>query len=252
MLLVIDIGNTNIECAALDGRHPIKCWGRRTENCINQSQLKSLLVRCPKKIDGIMISSVVPMLNKDIGRVCKELFDLSPLFASSNNIPMKIKGYNPRQLGPDRLLAALAAFRRFKKALIIVDAGTGITIDAVNSKGEFLGGAIAPGATAMAKALHLSTAKLPLVKFKKVRSPTAHSTKDAIRVGINLGLAGLIDRIVESIAEEMETLPLVVATGGAAQYFKTLCKTIRHVCPNLVLEGLEITWNKLMPLPHSQ
>lgn len=236
MPLVIDIGNTNVAFALYKGRRLVKSWQIPTTKCAKTYFLqKALHDMAP---DGIVIASVVPGLNRAFTRICKKLFGLRPVFATPKNIPIKIRGYNKKQIGVDRLLAASAAYKRFKKAVVIVDVGSAITIDAVNSKGEFLGGAIAPGPSLAIKALHDFTAKLPLIKGKRTKQAIAKNTRDAILSGAYLGLAGLIDRIVMEITKETRTHPTVVITGGMARRFKKTCRTIDHVHPNLVLEGL--------------
>jgi type III pantothenate kinase len=238
MLLTIDIGNTNVTCGLFRGSRLLKAWN------LKQSGLLSFENDAARSetLDGICMCSVAPGATVLVREACKDAFGIEPLVAGSWNAGMPIVGYDPKQLGADRLMAALAAYERYRKALIVVDAGTAITIDLVDADGAFRGGAIAPGVGLSAQALHEATGQLPLVEPAPARRAIGRDTRSAINSGLVNGAAGLIDRLAHDIAREGKVKPLVVATGGDANLLKKHCASIERVHPHLVLEGLRIVW----------
>lgn len=193
-------------------------------------------------IEGVCIASVVPRLNRVFREACLRALDVRPLFATPRTIGIDIGKYNPRQIGADRLVNALAAYERYKRPVIVVDVGTAITVDAIDRRGKFLGGAIVPGPAMMAEALASGTARIPLVSMSRPRKAIGISTDGCVRSGIYFGSAGLIDRIVRSISRQMRVRPVVIATGGAVGFARA-SETIEHILPNLTLEGLWLVWN---------
>lgn len=169
---------------------------------------------------------------------------MKPLFATARTVGIPLGRYPRRQIGPDRLVNALAARARFKRSCIIIDAGTAITVDGVDGRGHFLGGAIAPGPSLMARALEKGTERLPWVGPVRPRHAIGRSTRGCIRSGVLLGAAGLVDRLVREIAREMGGRPLVIATGGAAPLLAPLCTAIHRVEPDFTLEGLRVLWER--------
>lgn len=248
-LIVIDVGNTNVACGIFRGRRLVARWRMPTASCAKAPAVARLLAsrigkRRAREIDGACIVSVVPRLNRIFRAACRRALGIAPLFATPRTIGVPLRRYPASQIGPDRLVNALAAHARFRRACIVVDVGTAITIDAVSADGEFKGGAIAPGPALMGDALHRMTAQLPRVTPAPPRSAIGRTTKECIRSGVVLGSAGLIDRIVDRIAREMKGRPIVVATGGAAAALARLCRTIRRVESDLTLQGLKLVWAK--------
>ena len=157
---------------------------------------------------------------------------------------MPLGGYPRRQVGADRLVGALAAFERHRRAVVVVDIGTAVTVDAVDARGCFRGGAIAPGPEMMAAALAAMTAKLPRVRPRRVRRAIGRSTRAGIAAGLFFGTAGLVDRLVTRIARELRGRPLVIATGGLAKLVAPASATIRRVEPDLLFDGLRLVWER--------
>ena len=249
MLLAIDIGNTNAACGLFEEARLVKRWrlpraSLRTAEAIRAALTAGLGKRRLPRVRGVCIASVVPELDARFRAACRRTFGIEPLFATHETAGMRIESYDRRQVGADRLVAALAGFSRARRATIIVDAGTAITIDLVTARGAFAGGVIVPGMGTQAAALYAVAAKLPLVRVRPTRRVRGRTTEDAIRGGIFHGTAGLVDAIVGKIAREARVRPRVIATGGDAPALSRACTCIDEVRPDLVLEGLRLVWEK--------
>lgn len=153
-------------------------------------------------------------------------------------LPIKLRTETPKQTGVDRVLNIAAAYEQMGKACVVVDAGSAITIDACNDAGEFLGGAIAPGATMQLEALHEKTAGLPLVTLDAPTSPFGQSTEQAIRHGVYHGIRGMVKEIVENYATELGNWPDIIATGGDAPKLFEGWELIHAIAPDLTLYGI--------------
>lgn len=241
MLLTLDLGNSNASFGLFKGRRLVSS---RSVKFHSIAELERSLRGGVRGIDGACVASVVPSADARVCRFLKRVFGVEPIFASHKNAGMRVRGYNARQLGADRLVAAVAAYWRYKKPVIVIDAGTAITIDLVNRKGEFAGGAIVPGLHTACESLYRVAEKLPHVKPAYTRRVRGKDTRSAINLGVVQGYAGLVDHIVRELRRESKTKALVVATGGDAKLLKKMCGTIDRVHPNLVLEGLQIIWER--------
>jgi type III pantothenate kinase len=154
------------------------------------------------------------------------------------DLPIKVLTETPKQTGVDRILNIAAAYEQMGKACVVVDAGTAITIDVCNDKGEFLGGAIAPGAAMMLRSLHENTAGLPLVTLDAPRTPFGQSTEQAIRQGVYHGIRGMVKELVENYATELGNWPDIIATGGDAPKLFEGWELIHAIAPDLTLYGI--------------
>jgi type III pantothenate kinase len=150
---------------------------------------------------------------------------------------------NPKEVGADRIVNAVAAYNKYHRAVIVIDFGTATTFDYISPKGEYMGGCIAPGVLISSEALFSRAAKLPRVEFSKPKSVITKDTVSAMQAGIMFGYAGLIDGIVERMKKEAKTDPLVIATGGLADVVAPETKSIEKVEQMLTLEGLRIIHN---------
>ena len=245
--MAIDIGNSLAACGLFRGAGLARHWSIDHGCGMSPAALWRTLREGAggrRSVDGACIASVVPGMDRTFRGAVRSAFDVEVFSATPETIGMPIKGYDREQVGADRLLAAVAAYERYGRALIVIDAGTAITIDYVTARGEFAGGAIAPGMDASARMLRDITAQLPYVKPQPAKRAIAKNTEEAIRAGLHFGHAGMVENIVRQIAKEARARPLVVATGGDAKWIARTCPSVKHVHPHLVLEGLRIAWER--------
>lgn len=246
MLLVIDIGNTDVTLALFDGEVPVKT-GRMSSLSAGAEDFTSGVAEFvdAKTVAGVAIASVVPSLTERLVRACEAVLSASPVVVSStSDTGLVIRYGTPEMLGVDRLANAVAAWQRCRSAAIVIDFGTTTTFDVVNSKGEYLGGAIFPGLKMSAAALAERTARLPLVDLARPSKVIGDNTEDCIRSALYFGYAGLVDRMVEKIGEELGEEATVLATGGLAELVAGECRGIDGVYPFLTLEGIRIIYSR--------
>jgi type III pantothenate kinase len=248
MLLVIDVGNTNTVVGVFDGDKLVQNWRVRTvaNHTVDEygmliySLYKSSKIST-KSVSDIIISCVVPPMLNILEPLCEKYFHVKPLIVEPGiKTGMPIHYDNPREVGADRIVNAVAAFDKYKTDLIIVDFGTATTFDYVSKKGEYMGGCIAPGIVISSEALFEKASKLPRVEFKKPKTLVAKDTISSMQAGIMFGYAGLVDGIVERMKAEVKSNPTVIATGGLAEIIAPETKSIKVVDENLTLEGLRL------------
>ncbi len=257
MLLVIDIGNTNIVMGVYDGTVLLKDWRICTEKNITQDKFNLMLSSLfaeggikPDEIDKTIISSVVTSMADILDAFCRKYLGHTPYWVDAKSpTGMPILYTDPTEVGADRIVNAVAAFHKYKTSLIVVDFGTATTFDAVSAKGEYLGGAISPGIMISAEALFKKASRLPAVEI--LRPPEmviGKNTSDSMKSGIIYGHAGIVDGIVRRIKKEMETSPKIIATGGLSKIMTEICESIDLADNFLTLEGLRIIYDKLKNL----
>jgi type III pantothenate kinase len=191
-----------------------------------------------------VIASVVPSANPAIKKAFAQKNIKSYFLGKDIRVPIKNLYRNPKEVGIDRLVNALAGYEKYKKELVIIDFGTATTFDVVSKKGEYLGGAIAPGIKISIEALSQRTALLPKIELTHPTGIIGKGTIDSIRSGCSYGAGGLCDRIVDEIAKARKAKPLVIATGGYAEYMRRYCRSIRKIEPNLTLQGILASYRK--------
>src|SRR6266496_96875 len=252
MLLVIDVGNTNTSLGLFRGEELISHW-RLTTNQSRTVDEYGVLARNLfelaqldfKAIDDIAIASVVPPLNYTLKRMAEVYFHLSPLFVDqATDTGLRILYEPASDVGADRIVDAVAAIQKYGAPCVVVDFGTATTFDAINSKEEYVGGAITPGITISADALFARAAKLPRVDIKRPRKVIGSSTIAAMQSGLYYGYVGLVDGVLEKMIEEIGSKPRVIATGGLAQLIATGSKFIELVDETLTLEGLRLVYER--------
>jgi len=243
--LAVDIGNTSIHFAFRER----KAWRRHLS--VSSRTPKNILRRfLSKHFTGlrdtdVFIASVAPAANA----LLKEFFAEKPgvrtrFIGDKFPVPIVNRYRNPKQVGVDRLLNALAAYRRLKTELIVIDFGTAITFDVVSRRGEYLGGIIAPGIEISLEALFQKTALLPKIVLKHPKNWIGRDTAESIRVGCSVGIGGLCDRVVEAVSKKYRLKPKVIATGGYARFMKKYCRSIGPIAPDLILDGILLAASK--------
>ncbi|MGZ8877649.1 MAG: type III pantothenate kinase, partial [Candidatus Aminicenantales bacterium] len=248
MLLAFDVGNTTIAIGLFRGRKLVKSWKIKTDSgktsdeygvtFLNLMQVSGLAA---SKITAAIISSVVPPLTPVIEEVCRTYFaTTASVVGPGLKTGMPILYETPLDVGADRITAAVAAFEKYGGPVIILDFGTATTFDAVSAKGEYLGGAIAPGIQISAEALYLKTAKLPRIELRKPKRAIGRTTVSSMQSGLYFGYIGLVTKTIEEIRKELGPKARVVATGGYGGQVASELAEIDAYEPDLVLEGLRI------------
>ncbi len=241
-LLAVDVGNTSVYMALYkNGWKPFLRIKTSDFKKSIPAQLVSQLKKTPD-ID-VVIGSVVPGVTQKLRSFFKKSVTGRVVVAGSDvAVPIKNRYKNPKQVGMDRLLNALAGYRLHKKAMIIIDFGTAITFDVVSKKGEYLGGVIAPGIEISLDALFERTALLPKTKLKHPASRIGRDTIESIRIGCSYGIGGLCERLTQEVSKDLGGNPKIIATGGYASFMKKYCPSIQQIYPNLTMDGLRLTY----------
>jgi type III pantothenate kinase len=252
MLLVIDIGNTNTSLGVYEGERLVTHWRLTTARSrtvdewgVHARNLFALAGLDFKSIDAIAVASVVPPLNFTLKQMAERYFDLSPLFIDhtvDTGVPILYEP--PSDVGADRIVDAVAAIRKYGAPCIVVDFGTATTFDAINAKGEYLGGVITPGIAISSDALFQRTAKLPRVEIKRPANVIGSTTVEAMQSGLYHGYAGLVDGILSRMIDELGGTPKVIATGGLAPLIAKGSNLIQEVDENLTLDGLRLVYER--------
>lgn len=252
MLLVIDIGNTNVVIGIYDEHHLRYHWRLQTvrERTSDEwwIQVKSLLSDAsldPSVIGGIAVSSVVPPLTPAVTRMLETHFSVTPFVVTPEiDTGLPIDYDPPRDVGADRIVNAVAAVSEYGAPVIVIDFGTATTFCVVNDEGRYQGGLIVPGVQISTEALFQRAAKLPRIDLSRPATVIGHNTVEAMQAGAVYGYTGLVEGIVTRIRRELPLRYTVVATGGFAQVLGTETKAIDVIDPHLTLKGLRLLWDK--------
>ncbi|HEX6131441.1 MAG TPA: type III pantothenate kinase [Actinomycetota bacterium] len=255
MLLAADVGNTEIVVGVFDGPALRHTWrlSTRPERTADELALqlagflRSEGLDLGKDVTGFVVASVVPDVTASIREMAARWLPFPPLVVGpGTRTGVPVLTDNPREVGADRVVNALAAFARYGGPAVVVDFGTGTNFDVVSDRGEFLGGVIAPGLQISAASLFARTARLTRVDLVPPRSPIGKSTVEAIQSGLIYGTAAEVDGIVERIRAELAAPDAtVIATGGLAPILIPHCRTVDHHEPHLTLEGLRLVADRI-------
>ncbi len=252
MLLVIDIGNTQMVLGVFDGDELVRDWRISTDIhkvADEYGVLLTALLRTggldTSDITGVCLSSVVPPLTDVIRSTIDRFFHVTPVVVEPGvKTGLSILYDNPREVGADRIVNAVAAFEQHGGPLVIVDFGTATTFDAVSAQGEYLGGAIVPGIGIAAEALAARTAKLPQVELVRPERVIGKNTVSSMQSGLIYGYADLVDGIVKRVRQELGGAATVICTGGLADVIGEVAASIDRFEPHLTLKGLKLIYDR--------
>ncbi|MGO4532546.1 type III pantothenate kinase [Paenibacillus sp. 2TAF8] len=252
MILVVDVGNSNIVLGVYQGRELLHHFRLSTSRQSTVDEYGVLIYNLfhmsgisARDIEGVIISSVVPPLVNVIETMCIKYVGKKPLLVGPGiKTGLNLRYENPREVGADRIVNAVAAVEKYGGPLVVVDFGTATTFDCIDEKGHYLGGAIVPGIHIATEALYERAAKLPRIELEKPKKVIGRNTVHAMQSGIIYGYAGQVDGIVERIREEMKAEPMVIATGGLAALIAEETRSIEKVDPLLTLEGLRVIYER--------
>jgi type III pantothenate kinase len=252
MLLTIDVGNSNTVLGVFRGDELIANWRLTTarEQTVDEygvltRNLFTLANLDRDAIGGVIISSVVPPINWTLTEMARIYFGKKALFVESGvKTGMPVLVDNPLEVGADRIVNGVAAFRQYGGPCIVVDFGTAITFDVISAKGEYLGGVIAPGIGIASEALFARAARLPRVEIKDPGKVIGTNTVTHIQAGLYYGAVDMVDGMIGRIKKELGEDATVVATGGQARLVARGSKQIQHTDEFLTLTGLRLIWEK--------
>jgi type III pantothenate kinase len=256
MILVIDVGNTNTVVGAMEGGIVVQRW--RISTVVRTTDEMGLLLLqlverqniFAKQIQGVAVSCVVPSVLYAIEKATKRYFGLDALVVSRGvKTGMRVCTDNPREVGADRIVNSVAVFEKYRSAAVVVDFGTATTFDCITSRGDYVGGAIAPGFQIAADALFSKTAKLPKVEVFRTEKVIGTNTIQSMQAGMYWGYVGLVDALARKCKQELkekypETNVICVATGGLSSLVGQECYSIDSIDRDLTLKGLWILFTR--------
>lgn len=250
MLLAIDLGNTNLTFGLFEGDRLRHDWRLATRRDSMPDELGLLMVQLmqqegfeAKDVDAVVVASVVPPLNSSLVQAIERYFGKEPLMVGPGvKTGLKIHYRDPKEVGADRIVAAMAAFKKYGGPLIIVDFGTATTFDVVSREGDYLGGAIAPGMGISVDALYQRAARLQRVELKAPANVIGRTTAESMQAGIIFGYTAQVEGMVARIRTELGQPARVIATGGFAGLIAEQTPVIEVVDQRLMLEGLRLIY----------
>jgi type III pantothenate kinase len=257
MLLVLDVGNSNLVFGVYEGAALRGHWRLRTEitRTVDEYglQLRGLMAASGlpvEAIEAVAIASVVPRMAPTLAAICRQTFGLEPLVVGESLQPRLPVRYEPAtDVGPDRLVDAVAALRRYGAPVIVVDLGTATTFNAISRAGEYLGGAIAPGVGTSLEALYRVAARLRWINLEQPERAIGGNTVEAMQSGTFHGFVAMVEGMVARFRAELGEDARVVATGGWSELIGGATAAVDHVDPLLTLEGLRLVWEERSSLP---
>lgn len=250
LLLAIDIGNTSIAIGVFDGETMRASMRIATDQENLPDEYAILLLSllqtrgiAREEIAAAALSSTVPPLITTFVEVCREYFKVEPLVVGTGvKTGVRVRYDNPREVGADRILHAVAALAKYQPPLVIVDLGTALVFDAVSREGDYLGGAIAPGIGIASQALFSRAAMLRRVSIERPESVVGKNTVNSVQSGLYFGYAEMVTGMVRRFKAEIGEDATVIATGGYASLLLPELDCVDHVEPNLNLDGLRRVW----------
>ena len=249
MLLTVDVGNTNTVLGLFDGDVMFESYRIKTDPRVTADELalmfRGLLAAHPAP-DGVSVCSTVPAVLDQLRAMFQRYFSDVPTIIVGPGVRtgVPLLSDNPREVGPDRVVNTLAAYTLYGGPAVVVDFGTSTNFDVVSPRGEFLGGALAPGIEISVDALAARAARLFKVELVEPRSVIGKTTVEALQSGLVYGFAAQVDGMVARISKELGCQPIVIATGGLSTLMVDLCESIDEHEPDLTLIGLRLVYEK--------
>jgi type III pantothenate kinase len=255
VLLAIDVGNTNVTIGVFDGERLVHSWRLAALRERTADELGIFVTRLFEQtrvqlsaVSGVVIASVVPPLTQPMEEMCERYFNHRALLVDATNGGIPVRYFPAADVGADRIVNAVAAREKYGRGapLIVVDFGTATTFDAISREGEYVGGVICPGIGISAEALFQRAARLPRVEVRKPGLVIGQTTVSAMQAGLFFGYVEMVAGLVRRIEAELPggEDATVIATGGLADVLAAEIPAIKHVDPNLTLEGLRLIWER--------
>jgi len=252
MLLAVDCGNTHIVLGLFQGEQLTRSWRISTEGNKTEDEYLALLQTLLSQdglsidqIEGMIVGSVVPRVTVAFGKMAKKHLRCPSYFVDhTTDTGIKVLMDNPKEVGADRILNALAAYHKYGGSLIIVDFGTATTFDCVSAAGEYLGGAICPGIEISQQALFAHAAKLANIDLYQPPAVIGKNSADSMRSGILWGYGGQVDSLSRRMKQEMQGPVRVIGTGGLASFIYNFTEEMDLVDPGLTLDRLRLVWDR--------
>ncbi len=250
MLLAVDLGNTNLTFGLFEDERLIRDWRLATRRDTTPDELGITFIQLmrqegfdPAAVQAVVVASVVPPLNAFLVEAIRRYLGREPMMVEPGiKTGVKILYKNPQEVGADRIVAALAAFRKYGGPLIVIDFGTGTTYDAISPDGDYLGGAISPGLGISVEALFQRAARLQRVELKAPGSVIGRTTAESMQAGIVFGFVAQVEGMVARMRKELGDRARVIATGGLAHVIAPETRVIERVDDGLMLEGLRLIY----------
>lgn len=250
MLLALDAGNTNVTIGLFDGPKLVSHWRLRTVHEQTADEwgilLRNLFVLCgvdQASIRGVIVASVVPPIDARLAEMTRRYFDREAFFVTAEtDTGLTIRYDNPREVGADRIVNAVAALKKYGGPCVVVDLGTAITFDCVSGDAEYLGGVIMPGLLISMEALFARAARLLPIDFGEPGKLIGTNPTGSMQSGFYYGAVGAIDGILERLTSELGPKTVAVATGGQAELIARGSRYLKHVDADITLEGLQLIW----------
>lgn len=253
MLLAVDVGNSNVKFAIMDGRDILSRWRMTSDHKLSSAEYADYLLPLLREsdydiddIDGMIISTVVPQILHNLQDFARKFINVEAVVANDASWGIAINVDNPNSVGSDRLVNAIGAHEDYEGELIVISLGTATTIDHIGEDGSYHGGLIAPGIALSRDALAHAAAQLPHIDLKRAadKAVIGKNTEDQILIGLYWGYYALLEGLIDRMRREIDAPVTIIVTGGLSVLFRKEDEIFDHIDPNLTLRGLSILYHR--------